>query len=79
MNDPALGIDSVGRGADLELEAAIGALHRRTAPAHERVVELVLGLTPLALDVHREAFGGLYATRLREPDPTIRPRSGRIP
>src|SRR5262249_7089817 len=38
---------------DLELVPAVGALHGRSAPAHERVVELVLGVAPLALNVHR--------------------------
>jgi hypothetical protein len=43
---------------DLELVPAVGALHRRSTTAHERVVELVLGVAPLALDVHREGRSG---------------------
>ena len=51
------------RRAHLELVAAVGAPHRRAAPADERVVELVLGLAALALDVHHT----LAPSRARSP------------
>ena len=46
------------RAADLELVTAVRALDRGTAPAHQRVVELVFRLAALALDIHGWACAG---------------------
>jgi hypothetical protein len=54
-DDPPIGRVGTGRGrlsAHLELMAALRAPNRGAAPAYERVVELVFGFAPLALDVH---------------------------
>src|SRR5580704_15815608 len=57
--------------AHFELVAAVGASHRRPATADERVVELVLGFAPLALNVHRR--GAFPREDRRAPDYTRDP------
>src|ERR1019366_3440704 len=54
--------------ANLELVTARRAANRRSTPADERVVELVLGFAPLALNVHRlVACGASRAGKLSFP------------
>jgi hypothetical protein len=51
-HDPLV-VLGLGRiAANLELMPTVGAFDRRSAPTYERVVELILGLAPLALNVH---------------------------
>jgi hypothetical protein len=69
LDQPSVAGAVTGLGAtDLELVAAARASNGRPATAHERVVELILGLAALALNVHRSiarcaATGDLVARR----------------
>ena len=56
LDEPAIARGVLTRGllaANLELMAARRAANGRSTPADERVVELILGFAPLALNVHR--------------------------
>jgi hypothetical protein len=52
VDDPALVVMGFAGRANLELQPAVRAFDGGSTAAYERVVELVLRLTPLALDVH---------------------------